>query len=159
MIVFTQMTDAGEILDLHDYYVVSLLKDTDRIPGEDILSVSMMHVVDGETVNEAAVPVKADASEDEAAFSEEQVASGVARLLIGNTVLSEPGDLTALRSFLERFGYEGEIRFIPVSRFAYAVFPELMPGPPDKIAEQLNIICPETDELLYPVYLSDGIFR
>ena len=115
MISFRQITNGDEILSLNDYYTLAVQGDSDAAPGEGITSVSMMHVLDGEVINVAVVPIDRDAEED-SAYSEKKVASGLSRLLIGSNVVAEPQDLGMLRAFLEDLGYEGEISILPAAR-------------------------------------------
>lgn len=158
MIDLRQITNAEEILGLTDYYTLSVQGGVESDAGEDIVSFSMMHVLDGEIINEAVIPIEKDAAED-SAYSEEKVASGLARLLIGSTVVAEPKDLSCLRRFLDRLGYEGEILFIPVTKLAKAVFPDLEAETPEQIAGQLGLEVNEPDAGLRSVTLLDTLFR
>ena len=99
MIAYRQITNADDILSLDDYYVLALEKDPEADPGEGISSFSLMHTVDGEVINEAVIPLDSGSSDEDSPYSEIKVSSGIARLLIGSTVVAEPGDLASLRFF------------------------------------------------------------
>ena len=66
MISFRQITNGDEILSLNDYYTLAVQGDSESAPGEGITSVSMMHVLDGEVINVAVVPIDRDAEETSA---------------------------------------------------------------------------------------------
>ena len=157
MITFRQITNADELLALNDYYTLAV-QAADADPGEGIASFSMMHIVDGEIINEAVIPIDPEAGED-SAYSEGKVASGLSRLLIGSSVVSEPEDLSLLRSFLDRMGYDGEMDVVPAAKLAKAVFPDLKEGTPERIAAQLGLEINEPDAALRSVRVLDALFR
>ncbi len=158
MIHFRQITNADEILALNDYYTLAVQGDPELSSADDISSFSMMHVLDGEITNEAVVPIDRDADED-SAYSEGKVASGLSRLLIGSSVISEPVDLSLLRAFLDRFGYEGEIAILPAAKLCRAVFPDLKSETPEQIALELGLEVNEPDAAIRSVTVLDALFR
>jgi len=158
MITFRQITNADELLALNDYYTLAVQAAAEAAPGEGITSFSMMHVLDGEIINEAVIPIDPEADE-ESAYSEGKVADGLSRLLIDSNVISEPEDLRLLRSFLDRMGYEGEIRIVPAAKLAKAVFPDLEAGTPESIAAQLGLEINEPDAAMRSVRVLDALFR
>ncbi|MBR4472283.1 MAG: SH3 domain-containing protein [Oscillospiraceae bacterium] len=158
MIQLRQITNADEILALNDYYTLSVQGDTTSEDSDGISSIAMMHVLDGEIINEAVIPIEQDAEEG-SAYSEEKVASGLSRLLIGSTVVSEPMDLSCLRKLLDRLGYEGEISFVPSAKLAKALFPDLEAETPEQIAGQLGLEVNEPDAALRSVTLLNALFR
>ena len=158
MISFRQITNGDEILSLNDYYTLAVQGDSESAPGEGITSVSMMHVLDGEVINVAVVPIDRDA-EETSAYSEKKVASGLSRLLIGSSVVAEPQDLGMLRAFLDNMGYDGEISILPAARLARAVFPDLKSETPEQIAAELGLEINEPDAALRSVAILDALFR
>ena len=159
MITFRQITGADELLALNDYYTLAVQRTADADTGaETMASVSMMHILDGEIINEAVFPIDPEAGED-SVYSEGKVASGLSRLLIGSNVVAEPQDLSLLRGFLDRMGYEGEMAVVPAAKLAKAVFPDLEDGTPEKIAAQLGLEINEPDAALRSVRLLDALFR
>ena len=159
MIAYRQITHADDILSLDDYYVLALEKDPEADPGEGISSFSLMHTVDGEVINEAVIPLDSGSSDEDSPYSETKVSSGIARLLIGSTVVAEPGDLASLRFFLEHNGYDGEISFVPAARLVGALFPNTAGASIEQISDRLGLKVPSDDEQLRQVRTIDAIFR
>ena len=159
MIAYRQITNADDILSLDDYYVLALEKDPEADPGEGISSFSLMHTVDGEVINEAVIPLDSGSSDEDSPYSEIKVSSGIARLLIGSTVVAEPGDLASLRFFLEHNGYDGEISFVPAARLVGALFPNTAGASIEQISDRLGLKVPSDDEQLQQVRTIDAIFR
>lgn len=158
MIHFRQITNADEILALSDYYTLAVQGNPELSSADGISSVSMMHVLDGEIINQAVVPIDRDAEED-SAYSEGKVASGLSRLLIGSSVIAEPTYLSLLRAFLDRFGYEGEIAILPAAKLCRAVFPDLKAETPEQIALELGLEVNEPDAAIRSVTVLDALFR
>lgn len=162
MITYTQITKSKELAPLRDYYVLDA-----RTTGPDpavnaISSISMLQIEDSEVVQEAVVRISPESDTEAAAedgyFREEQTADSLARLLMGQVVVSEPTTLQFVRSLLERYEYEGEIFFVPIGKLACALFRDLNEGSIPELARQMEI--PEVDNagLLRTAYFENEIF-
>ena len=162
MITFTQITKSKDLAALTDYYVLDV-RTTGPDPSTNaITSVSMLQIEDLEVLKEAVVRLSPETdlgdALEEGYFREEQTADSLARILIGQTLVSEPLTLQFLRVFLERFEYEGEIFFVPIGKLACSVFRDLNPGSIPELARQMEI--PELDNagLLRTAYFENEIF-
>ncbi len=154
MIVFTQISDAEEIRYLSSYYILKFrpLRSPDGT-SEESVSVSMLQITNYEITRDAVAVITKNHS------SEEQVAFSISRLVIGSCIVAEKEDLVQLRHLLEKYGHEGEIRFLPLPQFAAAVFPALAPGNIEETATQLHIPVPEEESDLTPCLLAHTVLR
>ena len=122
MITYKQITKSSDIASLSDYYVLDVRTTGPNPSLNAISSVSMLQIEDDLVIQEAVVRIASESdsgvSSESGYYQPEQVADSIARILTGQTVVAEPTALQFLRALLERFGHEGEIRFVPVIGFA-----------------------------------------
>lgn len=158
MITLTQITDSDEIIALSDYYTLVLeseIPDPDQpeIPSFDL---GMLQISAGDIINLASVRI----SDAEDSIPEEQIASSLARLLIDSTVVAEPPVLIFLRELLDRYEQEGEVFFVPLSKLAAVLFPELPECSLSTLKDYFALEIREADSpLLQKALLTDKVFR
>ena len=163
MITFSQITKASDIVALSDYYILDLRTTGPNPAVNAIDSLSLLQIVADEIFKEAVVRIApdsdTDASPEGGYYRAPQVADSMARLLIGQVVVAEPSALQFLRAFLEQYGHEGELYFIPITKLATALFPEVSSDSVQETARQMEI--PEQDNagLLRTVYFEYEIFN
>ena len=118
MITYKQITKSSDIASLSDYYVLDVRTTGPNPSLNAISSVSMLQIEDDLVIQEAVVRIASESdsgvSSESGYYQPEQVADSIARILTGQTVVAEPTALQFLRALLERFGHEGEIRFVPI---------------------------------------------
>lgn len=152
MIKLSQITNNEDILALTDYYVVSSLENR----KDRTFTIGMIQVSDSAPVNKANVTV----SDDGSGVDESKVSSSLARLLLDSVILSEPDTLTVLRRMLERNGYDGEIFFVPVSKFTKSVFPDIRSQRLKEMADYLALETEaEEDQTLQDTEILYSLFR
>ncbi len=151
MIALRQITKTTEIIRLRDYYLLNL-ETTGGDPSADrITTLAMVQIRRNRIARKAVVAVAED--------SEEQIASSLARLLLGSTIVGEPEQLLFLRALLESFGYEGEISFLPLLKLAYSLFPGYTGQSLRLIADFLELEVPAEEPLLAQSLLSDELLQ
>ena len=163
MITYKQITKASAIAALSDYYVLDVRTTGPNPAVNAISSVSMLQIEDDFVVQEAVVRI-ASGSGDEAVsesgyYQAEQVAASISRILTDQVVIAEPNALQFLRVLLERFGHEGEIRFVPIGLLVRTMFPEAGADSIPELARQLEI--PERSDagLLRTAYFEHALLR
>ena len=158
MIKLTQITDPDEIIALSDYYTLVLeseIPDPSQ-PEMPAFDLGMLQNSDGEIVNLASVRL----SEVDDGVPEDQVASSLARHLIGSVVVAEPPVLVFLRELLDRHEQEGEVFFVPLSKLAAVLFPELAECSLSTLKDYFALETPEAGSpLLQNTLLTDAVFR
>ena len=163
MITYKQITKASAIAALSDYYVLDVRTTGPNPAVNAISSVSMLQIGNDYVVQEAVVRI-ASVSGDEAVtesgyYQPEQVAASISRILTDQVVIAEPNALQFLRVLLERFGHEGEIRFVPIGLLVRTMFPEAGADSIPELARQLEI--PERSDagLLRTACFEHALFR
>ena len=163
MITYKQITKASAIAALSAYYVLDVRTTGPNPAVNAISSVSMLQIEDDFVVQEAVVRI-ASGSGDEAVsesgyYQAEQVAASISRILTDQVVIAEPNALQFLRVLLERFGHEGEIRFVPIGLLVRTMFPEAVAESIPELARQLEI--PEQSDagLLRTAYFEHALLR
>ena len=163
MITYKQITKASAIAALSDSYVLDVRTTGPNPAVNAISSVSMLQIEDDFVVQEAVVRI-ASGSGDEAVsesgyYQAEQVAASISRILTDQVVIAEPNALQFLRVLLERFGHEGEIRFVPIGLLVRTMFPEAVAKSIPELARQLEI--PERSDagLLRTAYFEHALLR
>ena len=165
MITFHQITKASDIVLLSDYYVLDMRTTGPNPAVNAITAVAMLQVEGDIIIQEADVRITPDAesnTESETGYYQiGQVAESMARLLLDQTVVSEPQTLKFLKVLLEQNGYDGELYFVPVSMLTKQLFSSVS-SETDSIqdlARQLDI--PERDNagLLRTAYFEHELFR
>ena len=163
MITYKQITKASAIAALSDYYVLDVRTTGPNPAVNAISSVSMLQIENDYVVQEAVVRI-ASVSGDEAVvesgyYHPEQVAASISRILTDQVVIAEPNALQFLRVLLERFGHEGEIRFVPIGLLVRTMFPEVGADSIPELARQLEI--PERSDagLLRTACFEHALFR
>ena len=163
MITYKQITKASAIAALSDYYVLDVRTTGPNPAVNAISSVSMLQIENDFVVQEAVVRI-ASVSGDEAVaesgyYQPEQVAASISRILTDQVVIAEPNALQFLRVLLERFGHEGEIRFVPIGLLVRTMFPEAGADSIPELARQLEI--PERSDagLLRTACFEHALFR
>lgn len=163
MITYKQITKSSEIASISEYYVLDVRTTGPNPSINAITSISLLRVEDDAVVREAVVRITSDSDSEAAAdpgyYRSEQVAESMSRFLLGQIVISEPIALQFLRELLETYGYDGEIRFVPVTKLVTAIFPEVSADSIQELARQLDI--PETDNagLMRTAYFEHALFR
>ena len=163
MITYKQITKASAIAALSDYYVLDVRTTGPNPAVNAISSVSMLQIEDDYVIQEAVVRIAsdsgADAVPDSGYYQAEQVADSIARILTDQVVVAEPNALQFLRVLLERFGHEGEIRFVPIGLLVKTIFPEVSADSIQDLARQLEI--PERSDagLLRTAYFEHALLR
>lgn len=151
MIDLNQIKNLEEIASLSDYYVLCM-DSSDSV----VNSVGMVQISDCTVVNEASVQI----SDDAPGTSEEQIASSLSRLLLNSVVVSEPESLILLRAMLERWGFEGEVRFVPLSLLVRTLFPDFPSYTYEALSSALSIPLPENDShVLQQANFSSSVFQ
>ena len=163
MITFKQITKASAIASLSDYYVLDVRTTGPNPAVNAISSVSMLQVEDDLVIQEAVVRI---ASESDAAAASEsgyyqakQVADSMSRILTDQVVVAEPLSLQFLRALLERFGHQGEIRFVPIGLLVKTMFPEVSSDSIQDLARQLEIPERSNAGLLRTAYFEHALLR
>ena len=163
MITYKQITKASAIAALSDYYVLDVRTTGPNPAVNAISSVSMLQIENDFVVQEAVVRI-ASVSGDEAVtesgyYQPEQVAASISRILTDQVVIAEPNALQFLRVLLERFGHEGEIRFVPIGLLVRTIFSEAGADSIPELARQLEI--PERSDagLLRTACFEHALFR
>ena len=158
MIKLTQLKGSEELLSLNDYYTLVLKhepSDADK-PQAAAYEIGMLQVSDGEVIQRASVQI----NDTESGFSEEEIAPSLARLLLGSVIVAEPSVLVFLRDLFNRQGQDGEIHFVPLSKLAAALYPELSQYSLPKLAEYFSLSIPEAEAgVLQDALLTDAVFR
>ena len=163
MITYKQITKASDIASLSDYYVLDVRTTGPNPSLNAISSVSMLQIEDDLVIQEAVVRIASESdsgvSAESGYYQAEQVADSIARILSGQTVIAEPTALQFLRALLERFGHEGEIRFVPIGMLVKTLFPEASADSIQELARQLEI--PERSDagLLRIAYFEHALLR
>ena len=163
MITYKQITKASDIASLSDYYVLDVRTTGPNPSLNAISSVSMLQIEDDLVIQEAVVRIASESdsgvSSESGYYQPEQVADSIARILTGQTVVAEPTALQFLRALLERFGHEGEIRFVPIGMLVKTLFPEASADSIQELARQLEI--PERSDagLLRIAYFEHALLR
>ena len=163
MITYKQITKASDIASLSDYYVLDVRTTGPNPSLNAISSVSMLQIEDDLVIQEAVVRIASESdsgvSAESGYYQAEQVADSIARILSGQTVVAEPTALQFLRALLERFGHEGEIRFVPIGMLVKTLFPEASADSIQELARQLEI--PERSDagLLRIAYFEHALLR
>ena len=163
MITYKQITKASDIASLSDYYVLDVRTTGPNPSLNAISSVSMLQIEDDLVIQEAVVRIASESdsgvSAESGYYQAEQVADSIARILTGQTVVAEPTALQFLRALLERFGHEGEIRFVPIGMLVKTLFPEASADSIQELARQLEI--PERSDagLLRIAYFEHALLR
>lgn len=163
MITYKQITKASDIASLSDYYVLDVRTTGPNPSLNAVSSVSMLQIEDDLVIQEAVVRIASESdsgvSAESGYYQPEQVADSIARILTGQTVVAEPSALQFLRALLERFGHEGEIRFVPIGMLVKTLFPEASADSIQELARQLEI--PERSDagLLRIAYFEHALLR
>ena len=163
MITYKQITKSSDIASLSDYYVLDVRTTGPNPSLNAISSVSMLQIEDDLVIQEAVVRIASESdsgvSSESGYYQPEQVADSIARILTGQTVVAEPTALQFLRALLERFGHEGEIRFVPIGMLVKTLFPEASADSIQELARQLEI--PERSDagLLRIAYFEHALLR
>ncbi|MCR5089479.1 MAG: SH3 domain-containing protein [Oscillospiraceae bacterium] len=151
MITLRQITKTSEIIRLRDYYLLNLTSTGDNPTVDLITDIAMVQVHRNRLSRKAIVSVTEQ--------SEAQIASSLARLLLGSTVIAEPEQLLFLKVLLENYGHEGELSFLPLLKLAYSLFPGYAGQSLPLIADFLEIKVPDDEPLLIPPLLSDELLQ
>ncbi len=163
MISYKQITKASAIAALSDYYVLDVRTTGPNPTVNAISSVSMLQIAEDYVIQEAVVRIASgtdvDTVSDSGYYHAEQVADSLSRILTDRVVVAEPGALQFLRVLLERFGHEGEIRFVPIGLLVKTMFPEVSAESIQDLARQLDI--PERSDagLLRTAYFEHALLR
>ncbi len=158
MIKLTQLKGSEELLGLTNYYALAIKADP---PEADQMAVSsneiaMLQISDGDVCHQASVKI----CDSEEGFSEAEIAPSLARLLIGSTVVTEPSVLVFLRDLFERQGQDGEIAFVPLSKLAAALYPDLPEYSLPTLTEYLSLTPPKGESaILQEALIIDAVFR
>ena len=161
MITLSQIKQADRIVELSDYYALSICADDGKTDPNWITSVSVLKISDREVQNEAFLPISVGehTNPEDGCFSLESVADGISKLVLGGTVAAEPDTVLLLRSLLDNFGYEGEVLFLPACRLAAAVFPSVSGSSIESTAEELAIPAARFPTKLLEAYLEANILE
>ena len=163
MITYKQITKASAIASLSDYYVLDIRTTGPNPAVNAISSVSMLQVEDDLVIQEAVVRIASEsdagAATESGYYQAEQVAESMSRILIDQVVVAEPPALQFLRALLERFGHEGEIRFVPIGLLVKTMFPEVSSDSIQDLARQLEIPERSNTGLLRTAYFEHTLLR
>ena len=163
MITYKQITKASAIAALSDYYVLDVRTTGPNPTVNAISSVSMLQIENDFVIQEAVVRIASDAdvnaTSESGYYQAEQVAASLSRILTDQVVIAEPNALQFLRVLLERFGHEGEIRFVPIGLLVKTMFPKLNAESIQDLARELDI--PERSDagLLRTAYFEHALLR
>ena len=163
MITYKQITKASAIAALSDYYVLDVRTTGPNPAVNAISSVSMLQIENDFVTQEAVVRIASDsdvnAVSESGYYQAEQVAGSLSRILTDQVVVAEPNALQFLRVLLERFGHEGEIRFVPIGLLVKTMFPKVNAESIQDLARELDI--PERSDagLLRTAYFEHALLR
>ena len=163
MITYKQITKASAIAALSDYYVLDVRTTGPNPTVNAISSVSMLQIENDFVIQEAVVRIASDsdvnAVSESGYYQAEQVAGSLSRILTDQVVVAEPNALQFLRVLLERFGHEGEIRFVPIGLLVKTMFPKVNAESIQDLARELDI--PERSDagLLRTAYFEHALLR
>ena len=158
MIKLTQLKGSEDLLSLRDYYTLALKADTPAADQSEASAceIGMLQISDGEISQQASVRI----CDGEEGFSEEEIAPSLARLLLGSTVVAEPSVLVFLRDLFNRYGEDGEIAFVPLSKLASALYPDLPEWSLPTLSDYLSLTSPKGKAgALQDALLTDAVFR
>ncbi len=162
MIRFSRITRSEEMIALSDYYILSLpVTNSEENALASPSALALLRVEETEITQETAFLLgeQGNSDSDRNTWSPEQAVSGLLRLLPGTAVLAEAETLRELQKLLASCDSDGEIRYLPVTLLAAALYPELRGMNTDTMAESLQIAVAEEDELLRPLYVEKAIFE
>ena len=163
MITFKQITKASAIASLSDYYVLDVRTTGPNPAVNAISSVSMLQVEDDLVIQEAVVRIASEsdagAASESGYYQAKQVADSMSRILTDQVVVAEPLSLQFLRALLERFGHQGEIRFVPIGLLVKTMFPEVSSDSIQDLARQLEIPERSNAGLLRSAYFEHALLR
>ena len=163
MITYKQITKTSAIATLSDYYVLDVRTTGPNPTFNAISSVSMLQIENDFVIQEAVVRIASDsdvnAVSESGYYQAEQVAGSLSRILTDQVVVAEPNALQFLRVLLERFGHEGEIRFVPIGLLVKTMFPKVNAESIQDLARELDI--PERSDagLLRTAYFEHALLR
>ena len=163
MITYKQITKTSAIATLSDYYVLDVRTTGPNPAVNAISSVSMLQIENDFVIQEAVVRIASDsdvnAVSESGYYQAEQVAGSLSRILTDQVVVAEPNALQFLRVLLERFGHEGEIRFVPIGLLVKTMFPKVNSESIQDLARELDI--PERSDagLLRTAYFEHALLR
>ena len=163
MITFKQITKASAIASLSDYYVLDVRTTGPNPAVNAISSVSMLQVEEDLVIQEAVVRIASEsdagAASESGYYQAKQVADSMSRILTDQVVVAEPLSLQFLRALLERFGHQGEIRFVPIGLLVKTMFPEVSSDSIQDLARQLEIPERSNAGLLRTAYFEHALLR
>ena len=163
MITYKQITKASAIASLSDYYVLDVRTTGPNPAVNAISSVSMLQVEDDLVIQEAVVRIASEsdagAASESGSYQAKQVADSMSRILTDQVVVAEPLSLQFLRALLERFGHQGEIRFVPIGLLVKTMFPEVSSDSIQDLARQLEIPERSNTGLLRTAYFEHALLR
>ena len=163
MITFKQITKASAIASLSDYYVLDVRTTGPNPAVNAVSSVSMLQVEDDLVIQEAVVRIASEsdagAASESGYYQAKQVADSMSRILTDQVVVAEPLSLQFLRALLERFGHQGEIRFVPIGLLVKTMFPEVSSDSIQDLARQLEIPERSNAGLLRTAYFEHALLR
>ena len=163
MITYKQITKASAIASLSDYYVLDVRTTGPNPAVNAVSSVSMLQVEDDLVIQEAVVRIASEsdagAASESGYYQAKQVADSMSRILTDQVVVAEPLSLQFLRVLLERFGHQGEIRFVPIGLLVKTMFPEVSSDSIQDLARQLEIPERSNTGLLRTAYFEHALLR
>ena len=163
MITYKQITKASAIASLSDYYVLDVRTTGPNPAVNAISSVSMLQVEEDLVIQEAVVRIASESDSGTAVesgyYQAKQVADSMSRILTDQVVVAEPLSLQFLRALLERFGHQGEIRFVPIGLLVKTMFPEVSSDSIQDLARQLEIPERSNTGLLRTAYFEHALLR
>ena len=163
MITYKQITKASAIASLSDYYVLDIRTTGPNPAVNAISSVSMLQVEDDLVIQEAVVRIASEsdagAASESGYYQAKQVADSMSRILTDQVVVAEPLSLQFLRALLERFGHQGEIRFVPIGLLVKTMFPEVSSDSIQDLARQLEIPERSNAGLLRSAFFEHALLR
>ena len=152
----TQITEAKDILSLRDYYLLALETSGTDAVTDRITRIATIRIKKDRIVRDAVVDVS---DSDDSSYPEKQIAESLSRILFDSTIVAEPDDLLFLRNMFDRWGYDGELRFLPLLKLADALFPGYAGQGLSGFTEFLDLQAENDDPLLRDALLEDELLQ